>query len=220
MLPQQILLLLVLADVFLLALIGIYAFYSYYSKLSQIHKEQEEAHKKAETILAQAQERAMTIMERVEQKSEEILTHSELFKADLDASFKSALKHAIEKYLELLDRYSKQFVVDYEKLLTSVKDNSLKQANQGIFNIEQEINKELNESRIALQAVMASSLDKTRGQIEAYKQEQMRKVESSAETLVVSLAKELLRINLTSKDHDKLVIQALEKAKEQGMFFL
>ena len=64
------------------------------------------------------------------------------------------------------------------------------------------------------------SLTKATEEINQYKVKELAKVDDEIDQLVVEMAKDLLRINLSPKDHKKLVVQALEKAKEQGMFFL
>ncbi|OGK41980.1 hypothetical protein A3A46_01740 [Candidatus Roizmanbacteria bacterium RIFCSPLOWO2_01_FULL_37_13] len=64
------------------------------------------------------------------------------------------------------------------------------------------------------------SLEKAVSEIDQYRRKELEKVDQEIDQVVIQMAKDLLRINLSPKDHKKLVIQALEKAKEQGMFFL
>jgi len=57
-------------------------------------------------------------------------------------------------------------------------------------------------------------------EIDQFRKKELDKVDQDIDQLVIQITKDLLRINLTPKDHRKLVMQALEKAKEQGAFFL
>lgn len=211
---------LLFADLFLLSFVAIFAFYSYYKKLGELRKVQTEAHKKAEQIIEEAEKRSREILEKVEHKADEILTHSELFKGDLDNAFKASLQKSEEKYLQMIEEHSQKFITDYEALLTGVKNQSMQKAGQALDNIEAEVKKGLAESKTTLKAEVMKSLAKAFDEIEAYKKGETERVDQQIDALVVQMAKELLRINLTPKDHNKLVIQALEKAKEQGMFFL
>ncbi len=220
MLGQNIWFLLFLADVFLVTFIGLFAFYTYYKKLGQINKIQADAHLKSQEIIEQSNKRSQDILEKVEQKADQILTHSELFKNDLNSSFKTAMQQAGEKYLEMVEEHSKKFIADYENLLTSVKNESLKKTGQALENIENEIKKELEESKVGLKTEMMKSLAKANEEIKEYKIKEFQQIDQEINNLVVQMAKDLLRMNLTPKDHKKLVMQALEKAKEQGMFFL
>ena len=120
----------------------------------------------------------------------------------------------------MVEEHSKKFISDYESVLTSVKNQSIEKSGQALSNIEQEVRKQLEESKTDLKSAILSSLEKAREQIDQYRKQELEKVDGEIDQLVVQMAKELLRINLNPKDHRKLVIQALDKAKEQGLFFL
>ncbi len=208
------------ADFFLMSFVVVYGFYSYYKRLGELKKIQIDAHKKAEQIVDEANIKSKEILEKVEHKADEILTHSELFKKDLNNAFETSLKTSSQKYLEMVEAHSKTFIADYENLLTSVKKQSIEKSAKALDTIEQDVRKGLEESRTALKNEMMRSLEKAKGEIEAYKIGQIEKIDKDIDQLVVALAKDLLRINLTPAMHKKLVMQALDKAKEQGMFFL
>lgn len=212
--------LLFFADVFLLSFTAIFAFFSYYKKLGELKMAQTDTQHKAQQVIEEAKKQAESIIETVEHKADEILSHSELFKNDLDDEFKTSLKKSGEKYLEMVEQHSKRFITDYEQVLNLVKNQSLEKAGKALDNIEQEIKKSLDESKSAIKTELMKSLGRASAEIEEYKKSEMEKIDRRIDDLVIQLAKELLRLNLTPKDHNKLVIQALEKAKEQGTFFL
>lgn len=207
-------------DLILLASVAVYAYYSYYKRLGELKKVQTESYKKAEKILVDIKIRSQDILEKVEQKADEILTHSELFKSDLDKGFKDSLKQLAGNYLDMVQEHSKKFMLDYENILTSVKSQSISKAGQALDNIGNEVNRQLEESKISLKQEMMKSLAKAQNEIDQYRRKELEKVDQEIDKLVIQMAKDLLRLNLTPKDHKKLVIQALEKAKEQGLFFL
>ena len=79
-------------DLIILGAVAVYAYYTYYRRLGELKKVQTDSYKKAEEILEEAKIQTQEILEKVEQKADEILTHSELFKGDLDKEFKDSLK--------------------------------------------------------------------------------------------------------------------------------
>ena len=170
--------------------------------------------------MEETRKRSLEVMEKVEHKSEEILNHSNLFKTDIDHEFKNSIKDMADKYILMIQEHSKKFTNDYENILTSVKDQSITQSKQALANIEFDVKKQLDDSREHLKTEMLKSLDKAKLEIEEYRKKELTKVDEEIDKLVVEMAKDLLRINLTPKDHKKLVIQALDKAKQQGAFFL
>src|SRR3989338_2667506 len=209
--------LLFIIDLTIFGAVALYAYYSFYKRLSELKKVQTEAYKKAELIEEEAKQKTREILEKVEVKAEEILNHSELFKSDLDKSFKDSLKQLADSYLSMIKQHSEKFTQDYENILTSVKDQSLIKSQQALDSIEQEVKKQLEESKTGFKTEMTKYLIKAQEEIEDYKRKEIAKADQDIDQLIVQLAKDLLRINLTPKDHRKLVIQGLEKAKEQGM---
>lgn len=208
------------ADLIVMSFVAVYGFYSYYKRLGELKKIQIDAHKKAEQIVSDANSKSREILEKVEQKADEILTHSELFKKDLNSSFENSLKESREKYLEMIETHSNRFIADYENLLTSVKKQSIEKAGKALDTIEQDVRKSLEDSQNSLKKEVMKSLEKAKSEIEAYKKGEIVKVDRQIDQLVSALAKDLLRLNITPTMHKKLVMQALDKAKEQGMFFL
>lgn len=217
---QDVTFLLFFIDFFLMGFVGVYAFYTYYKRQVDLKKVQLDSLENAKKIMEEAKKRSLEVIEKIEQKSDEILTHSQLFKNDLDKGFKESLKQMADKYLEMVQEHSKKFILDYENILTAVKDQSLVRSKQALDNIENEVKKELEESKSALKEELKKSLARATEEINQYKVKELAIVDEEIDKLVVEMTKDLLRINLNPKDHRKLVIQALEKAKEQGMFFL
>src|SRR3990167_1397397 len=216
----QILIIPFLLTIYLLGMFALFAFYSYYKKLGNIKKLEEQAVEKSQSIMQHAELKSEAILQKVEKKADEILTHSELFKGDLEKTFQKSLDDSAQAYLKLLQEHSRQFVTDYEKLLGQMKDQSLRQASESLKHIEQEAVKGLNESKATLDRGVQDALTQARTQIEEYKKRQIQEVDLNIDSLVVKLAKDLLRMNISPKDHKKFIVQALDKAKEEGMFFL
>lgn len=207
-------------DFFLLSFVAVFAYYTYYKRLVDLKKVQLDSFEKAKKIMEDVRLRSLEVIEKVEGKADEILTHSQLFKTDLDKGFNEEIKKMADRYILMIAEHSKKYAEEYEKILTTVKNQSLIRSQQALDNIENEVKKQLEESKSALKDEMLKSLNRASDEISQYKIRELTKVDEEIDQLVVQMAKELLRINLSPKDHRKLVIQSLEKAKEQGMFFL
>ena len=219
-LTQELWFFLFFIDFFLLSFVAVFAYYTYYKRLVDLKKVQLDSFENAKKIMEDARIKSLEVIEKVEQKADEILTHSQLFKTDLDKGFKDSLKVMADKYIKMIEEHSKKFALDYDNILTSVKDQLIVRSKQALDNIENEVKNQLEDSKSALKTEMLKSINKASDEISIYKTKELAKVDQEIDHLVVDIAKDLLRINLTPKDHRKLVIQALEKAKEQGVFFL
>jgi F0F1-type ATP synthase membrane subunit b/b' len=198
----------------------LYILVSYYRRLGKLKDIERTAYTKANEVLSQMEKTSATILEKVESRADEILTHSELFKKDLNQAFEHSLEESSQKYVVMLEDHSKRFVDDYEILLKSVKDQSLEKASKAIDTIDDDIRKSLEDSKVVARDQMGVFLKKALEEVETFKKQELEKIDKEIDEFVLQLAKELLRMNLTPKDHKKLIINSLEKAKEQGMFFL
>jgi hypothetical protein len=207
-------------DFFLMGFVGVYAFYTYYKHRVDLKKIQLDSLEKSDKIMEDTRKKSLDVLEKVEHKTQEILTHSQLFKSDMDKEFKESLKQMADKYLEVIQEHSNKFAQEYEQILLSVKEQSLVKSKQALENIEIDVKKQLEDSKVGLKEEMMKSLTKANEEISQYKLKELAKVDEEIDKLVVEIAKDLLRINLSAKDHKKLIVQALEKAKEQGAFFL
>src|SRR3989338_1036722 len=214
---QEVWFLLFFVDFFFLGFVAVYAYYTYYKHMVDLKKVKLDSLENAKKIMDDAGSRSKEVIEKVDQKAVEILAHSQLIKSDLDKGLKDSLRQMTEKYIEMIAEHSKKFTLDYENILTSVKNQSLVRSKQALDNIEQEVKKQLEDSKAGLKEEMLKSLNKATVEISQYKVKEIAKIDQEIDQLVVEMAKDLLRINLSPKDHRKLVVQSLEKAKEQGL---
>ena len=60
-----------------------------------------------------------------------------------------------DKYVDMIQEHSKKFTLDYENILTSVKDQSLVRSKQALDNIENEVKKQLEDSKSAIKEEMS-----------------------------------------------------------------
>lgn len=219
------------ADILVLAVISMYAFIAYYRKVTQLKKLESQAHEQAQSILERAHTQSEEILEKVESKATEILTHVELFRSDLEASFRGSLNQAVEKYLAMAEKQSEQLSTDYEDLFKHVREEFLVNAKKALDTIEVEVKKQLDESRVSLtgrlvasqegfQKKIAEEFVLARKEIEVYKRQELQKTEKVIDDTVIRLTKELIRTSIPPEEHKRLVMEALDKAKQEGLFFL
>jgi len=81
---------------------------------------------------------------------------------------------------------------------------------------------ELKQKAIAensnLDLVIKDSLARVIREVEEYKKEEISEVDASIDKLILSISKEYLREYVPVLQHKKLVFEALEKAKKEGLF--
>ena len=128
---------------------------------------------------------------------------------------KMALEQALQKIV--VDAHREAF--DTGKDVSGSYQTSLKQLASASLNgfqtvtneLELDLQKQIKEFRTSLLA----NLEK---EVEEYKTAKIRRIDQASVGLVQKVANEVLNKSLSMEDHQKLVVQSLERAKKEGVF--
>ena len=71
--------------------------YSYYRRLGKLKDTERITYAKTNEVLSGLEKTSAAILEKVESRADQILTHSELFKKDLNHAFENSLQESSQK---------------------------------------------------------------------------------------------------------------------------
>lgn len=125
-----------------------------------------------------------------------------------------------------LDQSSQKLVVDIQKeSLDTSRDfmntyaTSLKQTStlslSNFQNVLKEMEVDLQKQIKQFRDTMLPSMER---ELEAYKQVRLKQTEEMVNKIIQKASQEILKKSLTLDDHEKLMIESLEKAKMEGVF--
>ncbi len=210
-------------DIFILSL-SLGAIVIYYTntlrKLQALNKEkittQKDLLKKSDLILEEAREKAL-----------KIISDANLFDDSTRKLFDQELKRIGEGQVKTLEKLSYDLLNIYQKELGELKDNNIKMVNIISKDIENStvaelkdfkeiLKKETFESQKIVEDKIEDAYKIAQKEIEDYKLERIKKVESQIYEIIQNVSKIVLGKTLSLQEHEQLVIDSLEKAKNEG----
>lgn len=180
-------------------------------------------------ILSEAQQKAKSIIEAATLRAKQTLTEADYLKSELSKKMEELLTQVANNDVHLLQNKSNEINLWYKNLLERVEHEHAKKAEESIKSVEGIIDQQIHEfSDILKKQTMNSETmvtqrvneeyAKSHQEIEQYKQQQMQQIAQAADALVLKITEEVLGKALTTQDHKKLIFDALEKAKHDGLF--
>jgi len=210
-----------------LTLFGLIFLYSFF--LGKFIERDSDARKKGEAIIASANVKAAEMLAIAAEKSKEIIAKTEILRADFEESLKKDFGESIAKSVGGLESKSHELSGSYDQLFLEVKDEVIKLMHETLKKIEETGNIGLMEFKSSLKEQQQSSVfyiqkrlnqefENAHLEIKTYKDEQLRKVEESIDRIVLRLSEDIIGRAISLENHERLVLEALNKAKEEGIF--
>lgn len=149
----------------------------------------EKAHKKAEKIIQEA------VL-----KAEKILSDVDLITEEMRGELKASLTTLINRNAQLIDEITKKAV---EEMLADFKSH---------------FEKEREDVKNQLQNMLQEELSEMKKQVAQEKEQRIAQFEKQLVEKANALAQQMIGRALSPEEQEKLVIEALERAKKEGFF--
>ncbi|OGH10606.1 MAG: hypothetical protein A2857_01625 [Candidatus Levybacteria bacterium RIFCSPHIGHO2_01_FULL_36_15] len=217
-----------LGSLFLLIFTLVYLYYLY-RKEREFEDKKAQIYQKSQEILEQSYLQAKDIIEEATKKARETLSGSQLLKEDIEKGLADSLKITLDKNIKEIEQISGKYKKSYENLFEGMKDEYLSRTKQNMDNIIKKEGTELDEftqvverktvdTQKNIEAKISEELQKVHLDIEAYKKEQTAKIDQSLSKIILKISSEILPKTLRPEDHEKIILQALDQAKKDGLF--
>ena len=151
------------------------------------------------------------ILDDAAKEATQIISGAHYINETTKASIDQTLQKMVQEVHTTASSSSHQFLEFYQNSLKQISVNSLTDFQSIIRGLEGDYQKQLEE----FQKSVLPNMEK---EIEAYKQARFKEAEALVTKIVQKVSQEVLNKALTLDDHEKLVIDALEKAKKEGVF--
>jgi F0F1-type ATP synthase membrane subunit b/b' len=184
---------------------------------------------KSIAMLDEARDKALKIIQDANSKAEAMLTDAQLTKQSMKSTSETTLADITTAQRQQLDRVAKEVLATHQKMLDEVKAD-----NVNIFrNISKDIEKQsmdevknfreiLEKETIGSEKIVAEKIEKDylqmKQELSLYKANKFKQLDSMVNQVLQSVAKQVIGKTLNLRDHQDLVIAALEKAKKEGVF--
>lgn len=216
-----------LSSFFILTIVSIYS-YILYKKENKIEEIELEAYKNSKDVLFKANKKAEFIIDKAAGKAQEILTQTEYFKEYLEEDVKKTIQESMVQYKQILEKNSHAITQNYLALFSQLKEEFLQETKTSLAQIEEAGQKTIADfsklfqqalasSQTSLKTQISSEFENAKKEIDLNKQQEYKKISDRINKTVEDLSKELLNRIISIEDHEKLVLDALEKAKLEGV---
>lgn len=216
-------------SIFILGVVIIYAFYSYYQRLTQFKNVEAEAYRTSELVVEQAHKRAEAIIAAAEDKARKLVVDTQTFREALEGDLRGALSKSEEQYAKLLEKDSAELIESYKAVFEKTKDQFVEDTKKSLLNLEDDmkkggegfrsmVQKEIISSEKVLQSQVEEEFVKFKEELTQEKNERLKKLGFEADKIVAELASDLLSRTLVQSDQEKLLFKSLERAKADGLF--
>ena len=169
-------------------------------------------HQDATRLVEQAKNRSLEIIEASERKAKEIIASTDFFSAvssdQISESVKTASQKQTQDYLKVLEQ------VKVEVLSQHVEKEAVKDMEDFRKNLEAETLKSEN----MLETKVQEEHKKSNAELTAYKQTVIKKIDENMFEIVNQVVHKVVGKTLTPAEHQALVLQALEEAKQNHVF--
>lgn len=190
----------------------------YIKLLLKYQSVKEIAEKKAETVnLEETQKRAKLMIEEARVKAGEIITQAEIFTTNQKNSLLDEINKSSQAYIDKYQQALKFAEEEAIRMISGIPDQVKSEVSVRIEKFTSGIEAELLSAQKSIQGAVRESYQKAESEIESYKLERLKQVDESIMKMVEDVSRKVLAKEITSDEHEKLVIKALERAKEENI---
>lgn len=141
----------------------------------------------------------------------------EVIEASIGDSFKLMQKQ-ISEVLNVHKSVIQSSEKSFEKELADLRQSFIDSSNESLKAINNHVESEGNLAKDVLSKRVEAEFAKVEGELSEYKKSKENVIEEEVRKVVNKVAKEVLNKTLSSSEHEKIVIDALEVAKKEGFF--
>lgn len=197
-------------------------------RLLKLRRDEKKAEARKNKMLMDAKSKSDEAINDAIAKSNSILQKTEYLRDELLKQAKDSLKSVGETSAETLKDRAHRISKYYDELALHLNKNFMQKQTDALISLEKFETQEMNQvdemirrktefSEKRMTQYEADEKAKMLKQVEDYRVKEIKKIDESASRIVLQVAKEMLKESITISSHEKLIIEALEKAKKDNV---
>lgn len=209
--------------------VGGYAWRRIFALKKEAGREEKTAEIESKRTLANANKQATDIITTATQKARDILQSAEAIKEGTAQTLAHEITAISEQHKRYLKDASLKYVETYEHMAENAQEEyltTLHEASQGMAQDAKQtlgmFETFLKDQTVGYKQAMERKIEVLRHQaneyVNEYKKEKLQRVDKAIDDIVVSVSKNVIGKSINIKEHNELVLRALEEAKKEGFF--
>jgi F0F1-type ATP synthase membrane subunit b/b' len=197
-------------DIFIIIFIVLY-----YIRLHNKEKALEEKENKIDSdyhrVVDDALNKERKILDDATSEADKIISDTKYATKASKESIDEALQKMAAELQSSTQQTTHAFLTYFHNSLSQISYKQLVEFQNTIKKFEEDLSRQSEDFRKSL-------LPKMEQQLEEYKQKRIKESEKSINQIVQKASQEVMNRSISTEDHQKLVLDALEKAKKEGIF--
>lgn len=195
----------------IVALFVIYYLIQLRKKEKELEKKEAETDKNYHKIVDDALSQERKIITDATEEAQEIITNAQYVNKTSQATVDHALSKMVQDIQTDAVKAAQDFKTSYQTSLQQVATTSISEFQQVTRELQSDLHKQIQEFHSTLLPGLQKELD-------AYKQSRMKQAETTITRVVQEVSQDILNKSISFEDHQKLMIESLDKAKKEGLF--
>jgi hypothetical protein len=197
-------------DLVLLLFILIY-FFHLRSREKRLNQKENQIDTSFHKIVDDALSRERKIIEDTTQEAEQIISGAKYLSNETKQSLDQTLAKMVQVMEQGVTQTSQEFIKYYFDSLNHITGQSLVNFQNTTKQLEENMTIQIKQ----FQETMMPSIQK---ELELYKKQKMAEADKVVKVIVQKASREVLNKTINIDDHEKLIVDTLEKAKAEGVF--
>jgi cell division septum initiation protein DivIVA len=213
------------------ALVGFFGLllYRMFKREQEFEGKQEKLLKDESKILRQARTKARDIVTRATDQSIRLFHQAGMTNEHIIETLDAIIQESLKKHLETFHITSDQMLSEYTRSLGSLEQTVLHTSEEQFHKVQQQsdeafstlnatLRQEVGQLPAAVEKRLQETLSAIEKEAEAYKALRLAKIDRSIQAIFLTTYKEILGESITLSVQEHIVVNALDKAKQEGVF--
>jgi len=192
----------------------------------QVRKKSKQINHEYNLIVSNANQQATEIIDQANQKATKLLEKTEFHLEDMQQQVRKSFQQAVDNQQQSLEKKLADLANQIPDLTNNLQDNFSHQVNDFNQKMNQQLQKQIDKflEKLNLQTIataqdtqkqLQTSLRQSLAEVDKYRQEQLTKVEQNIANIIKNVSGDVLHQTLSIEDHQRLITEALERAKKE-----
>lgn len=184
-------------------------------ELERRNKELAEKEAKLESgyqqVIDSALSKERNILDDAAKKANTILSDTQYVSSASRDALNQALQNMVGSIQKEAAATSGNSLTNYKNFLNQIAQQTLTDFQNNTKQFEADMQKQMQEFRNSLLPAVQKELDE-------YKQQRLRDADNAVNEIIRQVSEKVLNKSISLEDHQKLIIESLEKCRKEGMF--
>ncbi|TSC73261.1 MAG: Uncharacterized protein G01um101470_187 [Parcubacteria group bacterium Gr01-1014_70] len=189
----------------------------------------EQSQESRDHALLKANQEASEIIRTATKKAREMLEGAEMIQRDSSSTLAEELTSLAKQHKQYLKDASLKYVETYEHMAERAQEEYLETLHEASQSMAGDAKHTLDmfetflkDQTIGYKQQMEKKIeelrDKVNESVNEYKKDKLKRVDKAINEIIIVVAKNVIGRSLNIKEHNELVLRALEEAKKEGFF--